>query len=155
MTVRTIHKGQTVIWVHRFFQRKELIVQNTDTSSEIFTSARSIWMALQACTAQGVSCATFMSLSWAHAAGFLGRKNIPFAMTIDVITYKTAKNAFGISVSTVLCCLVTAEVLRFSGLLWRNYAICLNVHLVNIYWYTLYNTSGHGQNLAVGQIKNK
>jgi len=43
----------------------------------------------------------------------LGRRNIhvPFAMTSDVPGYKTAKNAFGISVSTFLCCLVTAEAL--------------------------------------------
>jgi hypothetical protein len=36
-----------------------------------------------------------------------------------------------------------------------NCAVCLNVGLVNIYWCILYNTAGHGQNLAVGQIKNK
>ena len=61
--------------------------------------------------AQGVSCSTFMSLSWGYAAGFLGRKDIPFAMDSDVLTYKTAKSAFGISIFTVLCCLVTADVL--------------------------------------------
>ena len=68
-------------------------------------------MALHACMAQDVLCCTFMSLSWGHAAGFLGRKDIPFAMASDVLTHKTAKNASGINVSTVLCCLVTAEVL--------------------------------------------
>jgi len=62
--------------------------------------------------AQGVSCCTFVSLSWGRAVtGSLGRKVITFANASDVITYKTAKNAFGINVSTVLCCLLTAEVL--------------------------------------------
>jgi len=68
-------------------------------------------MALHACMAQGVSCPTFMGLSWGHAAEFLGRKDIPFTLASDVLKYKKAKNAFGISVSTVLCCLETAEVL--------------------------------------------
>jgi hypothetical protein len=52
-----------------------------------------------------------MGLSWGHAAGFLGRKDIPFTLASDVLKNKKAKNAFGISVSTVLCCLETAEVL--------------------------------------------
>ena len=38
-------------------------------------------------------------------------EDIPFAMASDVFKYKTVKNAFGIGVSTVLCCLETAEVL--------------------------------------------
>jgi uncharacterized membrane protein YsdA (DUF1294 family) len=74
-------------------------------------------MALQTCVTQGLSFSTFISLSWGHAAGFLGRKDISFAIASDVLTHKTAKNAFGINVSTVVCCLVTEEVLWFSGLL--------------------------------------
>jgi hypothetical protein len=119
ITVRTIHKGQIVIWVHRLFQRKRLIVQNIDTSSEIFSSARSIWMALQACVAQGVLFSIFMSLSWGHAAGFLGRKVIPSAIASDLHT-KRQSTHLELTFLLFLCCPVTAEVLWFSGLLWQE-----------------------------------